>query len=44
MRRQIANQVRSDFANGAILDVDGWLLSITEARVCALICLSSEIA
>jgi hypothetical protein len=44
MRRRIANRVRRDFAKGAIIDVDGWLLSVTEARVYALISLSSEIA
>jgi hypothetical protein len=44
MRRRIANRVRRDFAEGAIVDVDGWLLSVTEARVYALISLGSEIA
>jgi hypothetical protein len=43
LRRRIANQVRRDFATRAIIDVDGWLLSVTEARVYALISLSSEI-
>src|SRR5262249_9059282 len=43
LRRPIANQVRRDFAKGAIVDVNGWLLSVTEARVYALIALSSEI-
>jgi hypothetical protein len=43
MRRRIANQVRRDFANGAIVDVDGWLLSVTEARVYALVALCSEL-
>ena len=42
MRRRIASQVRRDFAIGAIVDADGWLLSITEARVYALISLGSE--
>jgi len=44
IRRQLANQVRHDFVKGAMVDVDGWLLSVTEARVYALIALSSEIA
>ena len=44
IRRRLANQVRHDFVKGAMVDVDGWLLSVTEARVYALIALSSEIA
>jgi hypothetical protein len=43
VRRQIADQVRLDFAQGAVISVDRWLLSVTEARVYALIALSSEI-
>jgi hypothetical protein len=41
-RRWIANQVRCDFAQGAIISVDGWLLSLTEARVYALVNLASS--
>ena len=37
VRRRIANQVRLDFAHGAVVSVDGWLLSLTEARVYALV-------
>jgi len=33
VRRRTANCVRHDFAQGAIISVDGWLLSLTEARV-----------
>jgi hypothetical protein len=40
VRRRIANCVRQDFAQGAIISVDGWLLSLTEARVYALVTLS----
>jgi hypothetical protein len=43
VRRQIADQVRLDFTQGAVISVDRWLLSVTEARVYALIALSSEI-
>jgi hypothetical protein len=43
MRRRIANRVRRDFANGAIVDVDGWLLSVTEARIYALIALTQKL-
>jgi hypothetical protein len=35
-RPAIAARVRDDFANGRIVTVDGWMLSITEARLCAL--------
>jgi hypothetical protein len=38
----IANQVRLDFAQGAVVSVEGWLLSLTEARVYTLVVLSSE--
>jgi len=41
VRQRIANQVRRDFAQGAILSVDGWLLSLTEVRIYALLALSS---
>lgn len=30
------NKVKQDFANGKIAVVDGWILSVTEARQCAL--------
>jgi hypothetical protein len=42
VRRRIANQVGLDFAHGAVVSVDGWLLSLTEARVYALVALDSE--
>lgn len=32
----LAEVVRSDFANGRTVVVDGWILSATEARQCAL--------
>ena len=32
----IAEQVRDDFDTGRTVIVDGWLLSVTEARQCAL--------
>lgn len=32
----IADQVRDDFDAGRTVVVDGWLLSVTEARQCAL--------
>jgi hypothetical protein len=36
LRSAIAAWVRRDFANARVVMVDGWMLSITEARVCAL--------
>jgi len=42
VRYQIANQVRHEFAQGAIISVDGWLLSLTEARVYALVALTAR--
>ena len=35
-RTPIAAQVRADFAEGRTVVIDGWLLSVTEARQCAL--------
>ena len=35
-RRLAARDCRADFAEGRIVKVDGWLLSQTEARLCAL--------
>lgn len=37
----IAQLVRDDFAHGHTVVVDGWLLSVTEARQCALYSLLS---
>ena len=39
--RSIAQQVRDDFAAGRTVVVDGWVLSATEARQCALFSLAS---
>jgi hypothetical protein len=36
VRRLLAEQVRNDFATGAVLNVENWLLSLTETRVYAL--------
>jgi len=35
-RAQLAARVREDFAAGRIVMLDGWMLSATEARLCAL--------
>jgi hypothetical protein len=42
VKRRIAHQVARDFAEGAVVNVDGWMLSLTEARLCALAALSRE--
>jgi hypothetical protein len=42
VKRRIANQVRYDFAEGIVISVDGWLLSLTEARLYALVALCSK--
>lgn len=43
MREQAARFVarhRDDFRCGQVLNLDGWVLSVTELRLCALVCLS----
>jgi len=41
MPRSLDDQVREDFINGHTVLVDGWVLSITEARQSALFALSA---
>jgi len=38
----LAKQRRDDFRRGAIVQVDGWMLSVTETRICAIACLHAE--
>jgi hypothetical protein len=38
---QVADLVQRDFADGRIVTVRGWILSVTEARQCALFSLQS---
>ncbi len=40
-RGSIANQIQHDFAVGRTVLVDGWVLSATEARQCALFSIAS---
>jgi hypothetical protein len=40
-RRLIDDQIRDDFADGRIVVINGWVLSETEARMCALYSLSA---
>jgi hypothetical protein len=42
VKSRIVNQVRADFAAGTVVSVDGWLLSMTEVRLYALVKLSLE--
>ncbi|MDX1639705.1 MAG: hypothetical protein R3281_17210 [Balneolaceae bacterium] len=37
----LENNIRSDFASGRTVQVKGWILSISEARQCALFALTS---
>ena len=36
IRAFIGERLRRDFAAGAVVRLDGWMLSVTEARLCAL--------
>ncbi len=35
LRASVGARIRRDFADGEVVSVDGWLLSVTEARLCA---------
>jgi hypothetical protein len=39
LRASLDERIRNDFINGDTVTVGGWLLSITEARLCALVSL-----
>lgn len=41
LRTAISDQVRDDFAAGRVVNVRGWVLSATEARLCGLAALSA---
>ena len=36
LRPRLGRRIRQDFAEGRVVDVDGWRLSLTEARLCGL--------
>ncbi len=36
IRERITRRIRLDFAQGDCVNLDGWILSVTEARLCAL--------
>jgi hypothetical protein len=39
LKRAVRASIEDDFRTGSLLSVGGWLMSITEARLCALIAL-----
>lgn len=41
IRRAVSEQVHEDFAQGRVVDVDGWVLSATEARLYGLAALAT---
>jgi hypothetical protein len=43
LRKRLAERIRGDFLNGDTVEVDGWLLAISEARLCALVSLLRDI-
>lgn len=40
LRERLLDGVREDFRDGKTVELDGWLLSRTEARLCALVVLA----
>jgi hypothetical protein len=42
LRSGLEERIRNDFIHGDTVAVDGWLLSITEARLCALVSLFKD--
>lgn len=38
----LARQVHRDFTDGHVVQVNGWVLSLTEARVCAVVALDLD--
>jgi siroheme synthase len=41
LARRLAEQVRTDFQHERVVLLDGWVLSLTEARQCALVAILS---
>lgn len=39
LRERLETRIRQDFIDGVTVSVDGWRLSVTEARLCALVSL-----
>jgi hypothetical protein len=42
LRADLGERIRNDFIYGNTVAVDGWLLSLTEARLCALVSLLQD--
>lgn len=42
LRRYIRDKIRRDFANGHVTEIDGWILSNTESRLCAIVALAHK--
>jgi len=42
LRSSLEERIRNDFIDGDTVAVDGWLLSITEVRLCALVSLLKD--
>ncbi len=42
LKQVIGTRIRGDFTENAVVVVDGWMLSRTEARLCALIALAER--
>jgi hypothetical protein len=41
IRRKLAQQIQADFATARTVRLDGWLIALTEARLCALAALNA---
>jgi hypothetical protein len=44
LRADLDERIRNDFIYGNMVAVDGWLLSLTEARLCALVSLLGDVS
>jgi len=42
LRRFVRDRIREDFAEGRTTDVNGWILSSTEARLCAMTAIAAR--
>lgn len=42
LRRKITERIQGDFADEHTIGVDGWVLSVTEAWLCALVAIGSK--
>lgn len=37
LRKELRTYIKNDFKNGNVIELKGWLFSVTEARLCALV-------